>query len=86
VLTGAILGEIPSDHPSYGDVSGVLVAQVAPGSRAFANGLQAGDIITAVNRRPVNSVAALQETVRESTGALALNVLREGNEQFMIVR
>ncbi|MGP1609976.1 MAG: PDZ domain-containing protein, partial [Burkholderiales bacterium] len=86
-LTGATLGEISRDHPSFGEVEGVLIAQVTPGSRAAANGLQAGDIITEVNRREVSSVAALQEIVRENTtGTLALTIVREGNEQFMIVR
>ena len=86
-LSGALLGEIPRDHPSYGQVSGVLVAQVEQGSRAAANGLEPGDIVTAVNRRPVNSVAALQEALQQNTGgAVALNVVRGNSEMFMIVR
>ncbi|HEY0963141.1 MAG TPA: DegQ family serine endoprotease [Pseudomonadales bacterium] len=85
-LSGAQLAAIPPNHPSSGKVEGVLVTQVAPGSRAEANGLQAGDIITGVNRKPVESVADVNEVLGAESGTLALDILREGNEQFLIVR
>ncbi len=40
---------------------GVQVTAVEPGSPAAQRGLRAGDIITAVNRRPVRSLAELNE-------------------------
>jgi S1-C subfamily serine protease len=86
VLAGAQLSDIPRDDPAYGQVSGALVTQVEQGSRAFAGGLQAGDIITAVNRRPVSSAAEVQAAIEQNSGALALNVVRNGNEQFLIMR
>jgi S1-C subfamily serine protease len=86
VLSGAQLSDIPRDDPAFGQVSGALVTQVEQGSRAFANGLRAGDIITAVNRRPVKSAADVEAVLAENSGSLALNVMRNGTEQFLIMR
>ena len=84
-LSGAVLGEIPRDHPAFGEVSGVLVTQVEQGSRAFNNGIVAGDIITAANRQPVRTAAELETMLRGNT-AVALNVIRGDSELFMIIR
>jgi Do/DeqQ family serine protease len=59
-LAGARLGEIPPDHPAYGQVGGVLVAGVARGSPAARAGLQPGDIILGIDRHPVRSLADLR--------------------------
>ncbi len=80
-LSGAQLGDVPA-----GNVKGAYVVQVAPGSRAAANGLEAGDIITAVNRRPVSSAKEVQDILAQNTGALALDVMRDGAEMFLIMR
>src|SRR5690606_32398776 len=84
--SGAQLGEIPPNHPARGEVDGVIVTQLEPGSRAARNGLQPGDIITEANRVPVESGAELNDVLKEAPGTLALDILREGNEQFLIVR
>jgi Do/DeqQ family serine protease len=84
VLQGAELGAIPQSHPSYGTVMGVLVATVEQNSRAWDNGLRAGDIITAVNRQPVTTPAAVEEIIAASSG-VALNVSREGRNYFLIM-
>jgi Do/DeqQ family serine protease len=86
VLEGADLGNIPSGHEAYGRVEGVLVTAVAQGSRAFRSGLEAGHIITAVNRRPVNSRKALLELLAQNSGTVALNVLRGNQPLFLIMR
>lgn len=86
VLEGAQLGSIPSSHPSYDQLAGVFVSAVAQGSRAENGGLREGDIITAVNRMPVGSVEELQELLEASEGTVALNLLREGQSLFLILR
>lgn len=85
-LSGAQLGEIPENHPARGEVQGVIITQVEPGSRAAANGLQPGDIIREVNRNPVKSVDEIEDVLGKQSGTLTLDILREGNKQFLIVR
>jgi serine protease DegQ len=77
-LSGAHLGESSK--------GGVAVTGVDPGSRAESNGLQPGDIITEVNRKPVESVDEFEDLVADESGTLALDITRDGEEQFLIVR
>jgi len=86
VLDGAVLGNIPSGHEAYGKVDGVLVMDVAQGSRAFRNGLEAGDIITAVNRKPVVNRTELMGLLEDNTGTVAMNVRRGDQQLFLIMR
>ncbi len=56
-----------------------LVGGLSPQSAAFAAGLEAGDVITAVNGEPVVSFSELKDIVEGSDGAaLALDVWRGG--------
>jgi regulator of sigma E protease len=58
-----------------------LVGGLSPQSAAFYAGLKAGDVITAVNDRPVVAFSQLREIVEGSNGApLALSVWREGED------
>src|SRR5690606_10038040 len=87
VLDGAQLSAIPQQHPAYGEVMGVLVTAVQQNSRAWNNGLRANDIITAVNRRIVTTPNALEDILADSANpAVALNIVREGQNLFLIVR
>jgi len=86
VMEGADFNNLPSDHELYGKVKGVLVTAVTAGSRAYRNGLQEGDIITAVNRQPVASKNELQEVLGRLAGTVALNVRRGEQILFLIMR
>jgi S1-C subfamily serine protease len=86
VLDGARLANMPDSHPEYGSVIGVLVTAVEQGSRAWNSGLRANDIITAVNRRVVDSPAAVQQLLDANSGTVALNIVRDGRNQFLIMR
>ncbi|SEK93274.1 RIP metalloprotease RseP [Roseovarius nanhaiticus] len=56
-----------------------IVTQLAPQSAAFRAGMQAGDVITAVNGDAISSFTQLKNIVEASNGApLALDVWREG--------
>ncbi len=61
---------------------GVEVTEVEAGSPAAQRGLRAGDIITAVNRRPVQTLAQLSD-VAESSSILFL-LVRRGDRQLML--
>jgi Do/DeqQ family serine protease len=56
--------------------SGVLVAEVQPGGRAADAGLRPGDVITEVDRRPVNNPDALRAALKDGTKPALLLVQR----------
>ena len=85
-LRGAEFRNIERSDPLYGEVQGVIVAQVDQGSPAWRNGLRDGDIILAVNRRPVQDVNALSQTLQRADGAVALNILRGNARLFLVIQ
>jgi serine protease Do len=56
--------------------SGVLVSEVQPGGRAADAGLRPGDVITEVDRKPVNSPDALRAALKDGTKPALLFVHR----------
>ncbi|MEM6936470.1 MAG: Do family serine endopeptidase [Pseudomonadota bacterium] len=82
-LRGVRLTEIPSDHPLSGEVEGVMVEQVARGSSAQRQGLQPGDIITAVNKKAIDSMSDFNRLLG-STDRYLLKVQR-GAGIFLVV-
>lgn len=65
---------------------GVVVATVEPGSPAAQAGLRESDVILAVNRRSVTSVAELNEALAATAGMIALNLIRGGMRLFLMIR
>lgn len=86
LLAGASLMDLPRDHPAYGRVQGVWVSAVAPGSPAARFNLRPNDVITAVNREPVTSVAELTAALDGARPPVALQVEREGRALFLLLR
>ena len=82
-LAGATLGELPPDHPAYGQITGVLVLRVGRGSPAAALGLRRGDLILGVDGTPVASAAELAQALAPGGGRATLNVLR-GDRQLAL--
>ena len=85
-LEGAKIGAIPEDHDLAGEVEGVAVLDIARGSPAASSGLRPGDIITSVNRRPVDSLEAFRELVNSDAQQLLLHVRRGDGALFLLVR
>jgi serine protease Do len=69
-------------------VHGVLVGAVTPGSPAEDAGLQRGDLIKEVNRKPVSSPAEFEQAVRGAgkNAAIALLVQRGQNSFFVAIQ
>ena len=71
------------------DVQGVLVTQIVPGGPAEAKGIQAGDLILSIDRKPVRApadvVAAIRKAHESGAKSVLLYVSREGNERFEAV-
>jgi len=86
-LQGVELRTLGPGDPQYGQVRGVLVASVDQGSRAYASGLRAGDIVTGVNNRwQVAALQELTEAIQQTQGSFALNILRENRRLFLIIQ
>ena len=85
-LAGVRLAPLDRSHPAWGEVEGIVVIEVSPGSNAARSGLQPEDVITAVNLRPVNSIRAIDRALEEATGAVALSVWREGRQILVVMR
>jgi serine protease DegQ len=85
-LAGAEIRDLQPGDPFYGNLSGALVVQLDPGSRAARSGLAAGDVILAVNREPVTSVSELREQLGAVDGTVALTVQRDASRIFLVIR
>jgi serine protease Do len=78
-----ITPEIAAELQLPRDTRGVVVSRVAQDSAAFEAGLRRGDVITQVNRKPVNSVGAFEQAL--GTGPALLLVNRGGGSIFIAV-
>jgi Do/DeqQ family serine protease len=74
-LQGATFGDLPESLKQKG-LAGVVVAQVAPGSRASANNLQPGDLVAQINGSDVHDLAALQAALAARPQRLQLTLVR----------
>jgi len=81
----AALGTMP-DFAYSGE--GVRLAGVNPGSPAETGGLQAGDILTAVNGRTLNSLKEYAQVLRELApgDAVRISFLRDGTAHTVDAR
>lgn len=90
VLTGVAVDDLTSEMRSElrvpASVKGALVVEVAPDSAAAEAGLQRGDIIQEINRKPVRDAQGLVELTRKAEDkATLLRVWREGSSRFVVV-
>ncbi len=81
-LAGARLGNAERG----GKTVAVVVVDVERASAAWNHGLRPGDVLLAVNRRPVSNVNELVSQMRASPRPLVLNVLRGDFEVALVIR
>ena len=67
-----------------GEANGVKVTEVEQGSPAERSGLEVGDVITAVNRKPVKNLEEFQTAMKGSQRSTVLHVQR-GDENSVVV-
>jgi len=84
-LSGLTLSPIPMDNKMYGKVSGLYVQGIQTGSGAEEAGLQQGDIITSIDKKPVSSPADLARVVQaqKSDKPVLLRVQRGDAAMFL---
>jgi serine protease Do len=69
-----------------GNVKGVVVTEVAPDSAAAGAGLQPGDVIQEINRKPVKSAEeAVKLTENQSDKTTLLRVWSKGGSHWVVV-
>lgn len=85
-LDGAELVTLDPSDPRFDGRSGVLIASVRPNSAAARNGLRPNDVITAVNRMDVTTVAELTAALEQATGPVALRIERMGRQLFVLIQ
>ncbi|MBI1182071.1 MAG: Do family serine endopeptidase [Alphaproteobacteria bacterium] len=81
---GLSLGPIPDDDPLSGEVKGVYVQSVDPGSEAARSGLQEGDIIVGANRQPVTDMDDLKQAAAAVKGHPLLLQVRRGDASIFL--
>jgi Do/DeqQ family serine protease len=85
-LPGMRVVEIERGSPLYQRIQGIIVAAVDEGSRAWQAGLRAGDIIYAVNRRRIRTLAELYSNLRETERGYTISLLRGDSTLSIVVR
>lgn len=83
-LAGAQLRDLSREHRLYGRVDGIEVVEVQQGSPAAELGLEAGDIIVAVNRNAVGSVREF-EAATDGDEPFGMFVQRGLRPYFVVV-
>lgn len=85
-LAGVRLSTLDRSHPAWGEVEGVVVSEITPGSRAARAGLEADDVITVVNRQPVETIRDIDRALEDAPGAVALQIWRDGRTMLIVLR
>jgi serine protease Do len=78
-----VTSQIARDLKLPASATGVVVSEVSPASAAASAGLQRGDVIQEVNRRPVKNVAEFEAAVRNSKDGTLLLVNRDGHTIYV---
>jgi serine protease Do len=72
-------------HDVPENVNGVIVTKVDPNSRAAAMGVEEGDVISHVNRKPVTTAAEARTLAKESDKTVLLRVWRKGDTMLLMI-
>ncbi|MPW28354.1 Do family serine endopeptidase [Agarivorans sp. B2Z047] len=86
VMHPALEGASLSSTGKDADISGVRVNKVARNSKAFANGLEEGDIIIGINKIRITSIADLRALLETEPKVLAVNIQRGDENLYRIIQ
>ncbi|MEW6354220.1 MAG: DegQ family serine endoprotease [Pseudomonadota bacterium] len=83
-LAGVTFGALDPNSALRGSVDGIPVLNVEPDSPAGRAGLQAGDMVVSINRRPVRTPDDLVDAIQRP-GPLLFNVRRDDSSLFIVI-
>jgi len=84
-LAGATFAELPASARQSG-IGGVLVEEVAAGSRAAGNGLRPGDVVVAANSGRFQDLAGFRLGFSSAPRQLVLRVVRGNTPGNLLMR
>jgi serine protease Do len=67
------------------NATGVVISEIDPNSPAAQQGLQPGDLIEAINRQPVLSIADFKRLTAQAKEQTLLRIIRRGNGFFVVI-
>lgn len=76
---------LPAEVTRQSNVDGVMVASLDRRSYAYRRGLRPGDVITAVNREPVDSLQRLMDVLAEADAEILFSLLRGRNSYLLLL-
>jgi len=82
LLDGATFGSVRPDTAA----GGVEIVAIQPGGAVWASGLRKGDVITSVNQQEIAGADDFAAKVKSSPRQLLLNLIRDGNAFFVVLR
>jgi Do/DeqQ family serine protease len=84
---GIVVENLPQQMRSRG-LKGVIVTEVEQGSIAGEAGIQSGDVVVAVNQKPISGTADYEKSIREAEkkGLVVLLVRRGGASMYFALR
>lgn len=68
------------------DLKGIVITKIKPKSLADRRGLKTGDIIIGVNRQKVENLGQLRKLLENNPSAVALNILRDNSNFYLIIQ
>lgn len=77
-----------AEFANYNDkgVKGVEIVKVEKSSMAESRGFKKGDVIVGVNRQAVENLGELRKILDSKPSAVALNILRDGSNFYVIIQ
>ncbi len=83
LLKGTLLSNLPLQYRDR--FQGVLIEEIERGSSAWELGLRAGDLVTSVNKREINSLKQMTQNIDASKKTPLLNIYRNGRNYLLLL-
>lgn len=86
VVFGAQFRDVTAEDRIPNGASGAMIVFVTPGSVAARRNIYPGDVVVAINRRPIRNAAELTAALRTASGATQLMISRGGTLVPIVVQ